>query len=91
MNKSELLANLADETGLKKADAEKFLEAFISNVTKVMASGDKLQLVGFGTFEGKERAAKEGINPATGAKITIAACKVPTFKAGKALKDEVNK
>ena len=91
MNKNELLTNIAEEAGLKKVDAEKFLDAFLSNVTKVMAAGDKLQLVGFGTFEGKARAAKEGINPATGAKIQIPACKVPTFKPGKALKDEINK
>ena len=91
MNKNELIAAIAQDTELKKSDVEKVLESFICNVTKVMADGDKLQLVGFGTFEGKARAAKEGINPATGAKIKIPACKVPTFKPGKALKDEINK
>lgn len=91
MNKSEFVAKLADDTGLKKADAEKFLDAFVANVKEVMANGDKLQLVGFGTFEAKDRAAKSGVNPATGEKIEIAACKVPSFKPGKSLKDEVNK
>ena len=91
MNKNELIAKIAEDTELKKVDVEKVLESFVCNVTKVMAAGDKLQLVGFGTFEGKARAEKEGINPATGAKIKIAACKVPAFKPGKALKDEINK
>ena len=91
MNKNELVAKIAEEVELKKADVEKVLEALLCNITKVMAAGDKLQLVGFGTFEGKARAEKEGVNPATGAKIKIPACKVPTFKPGKALKDEINK
>ena len=91
MNKSDFIAKLAEDTGLKKADAEKFLDAFVANVKELMASGDKLQLVGFGTFEAKERAAKAGVNPATGEKIEIAACKVPSFKPGKSLKDELNK
>ena len=91
MNKNEFVAKLAADTGLKKADAEKFLDAFIANVKDLMAEGDKLQLVGFGTFEAKERAAKTGVNPATGEKIEIAACKVPSFKPGKTLKDEINK
>ena len=91
MNKNEFVAKLAADTGLKKADAEKFLETFVSNVKEVMANGDKLQLVGFGTFEAKKRAEKEGVNPATGEKITIAACNVPSFKPGKALKEELNK
>ena len=90
MNKSELVAKIAEDVSLKKSDVEKVLDAFVSNVKDVMAKGDKLQLVGFGTFEAKDRAAKEGVNPATGEKIAIAACKVP-FKAGKALKDELNK
>lgn len=91
MNKSELVAKIAEEVSLKKSDVEKVLDAFVSNVKDVMAKGDKLQLVGFGTFEAKDRAAKEGVNPVTGEKIAIAACKVPSFKAGKALKDELNK
>ena len=90
MNKSVFVAKLADDTGFKKADAEKFLDAFIANVKELMAEGDKLQLVGFGTFECKERAAKSGVNPATGEKIEIAACKVPSFKPGKTLKDALN-
>ena len=91
MDKSEFVAKLADDAGLKKADAEKFLDAFMNGVKEIMADGDKLQLVGFGTFEVKDRAAKTGVNPATGEKIEIAACKVPSFKPGKALKDEINK
>ena len=91
MNKSEFLTKLAQDAGLKKTDAEKFLDAFVLNVKELMANGDKLQLVGFGTFEAKERAAKTGVNPATGEKIEIAACKVPSFKPGKSLKDDLNK
>lgn len=91
MNKSDFVAKLAQDTGLKKAEAEKFLDAFVANIKELMANGDKLQLVGFGTFEAKERAAKTGVNPATGEKIEIAACKVPSFKPGKNLKDELNK
>lgn len=91
MNKAELIAKLARDTDLKKSDAEKFLDAFVANVTETLAKGDKLQIVGFGTFEAKERSEKEGVNPATGAKIKIAACKVPSFKPGKALKEELNK
>lgn len=91
MNKSDFVAKLAEDAGLKKADAEKFLDAFVSNVKELMAKGEKLQLVGFGTFEAKERAAKTGVNPATGEKIEIAACKVPSFKPGKGLKEELNK
>ncbi|HIY97099.1 MAG TPA: HU family DNA-binding protein [Candidatus Borkfalkia excrementigallinarum] len=91
MNKSEFIAKLAEDTAMKKADAEKFFDAFVSNVKDLMAKGDKLQIVGFGTFEAKERAAKNGVNPATGEKISIAACKVPAFKPAKVLKDELNK
>ncbi len=91
MNKSEFVAKMADDTGFKKVDVEKFLDAFVSNVKEIMAAGDKLQLVGFGTFEAKEREERTGVNPATGEKITIAACKVPSFKPGKGLKDELNK
>lgn len=91
MNKGEFVAKLAEDTGLKKSDAEKFLDAFVSNVKDVMLNGDKLQIAGFGTFEAKERAAKTGVNPATGEKIAIAACKVASFKPGKGLKEELNK
>ena len=90
MNKSDFVAKLAEDAGLKKADAERFLDAFVSNVKELMANGDSLRLVGFGTFEAKERAAKTGVNPATGEKIEIAACKVPSFKPGKTLKDVLN-
>ena len=91
MNKSEFIAKVAEDAGLSKKDSEKFLNAFMRTVKKAMDEGDKVQLGGFGTFEGKVRAAKTGVNPATGAKIEIAECKVPSFKAGKALKDELNK
>ncbi len=91
MNKSEIVAKIAEDTSCKKGDVEKILDAFVANVKDAMAKGEKVQLVGFGTFEAKDRAEKEGVNPATGEKIKIAACKVPSFKAGKALKDEVNK
>ncbi len=91
MNKNEFIAKIAADAELKKSDAEKFLDAFVSNVKEIMAAGDKLQIVGFGTFEAKTRSEKEGINPATGEKIRIAACKVPSFKPGKTLKDELNK
>ena len=90
MNKADFISKLAEDAGLKKADAEKFLDAFVANVRELMANGDKLQLIGFGTFECKERAAKSGVNPATGEKIEIAACKVPSFKPGKTLKDVLN-
>ncbi len=91
MNKSEFVAKLAEDTGLKKGDAEKFLDAFVANVKAIIAEGDKLQLVGFGTFEAKERGERTGKNPQTGEAITIAACKVPSFKPGKGFKDELNK
>ena len=91
MNKNEFIAKIAADAELKKSDAEKFLDAFVSNVKEIMAAGDKLQIVGFGTFEAKTRSEKEGINPATGEKIRIAACKVPSFKPGKTLKDELNR
>ena len=90
MNKSELVAKIAADTDLKKGDVEKFVDAFVATVKEVIAGGDKLQLVGFGTFEAKERAEKNGINPATGEKITIAACKVPSFKPAKSMKEELN-
>lgn len=91
MNKSDFIAKLAEDTAMKKSDAEKFLDSFVANVKEILISGDKLQLVGFGTFETKERSEKEGVNPATGEKITIAACKVPAFKPGKTFKEEINR
>ena len=87
MNKTELVAAIADEAGLSKKDAEKALKAFTDVVTEELKKGEKVQLVGFGTFEVSERAAREGRNPQTGAAMKIAASKAPKFKAGKALKD----
>ena len=90
MNKTELIAAMAEKAELSKKDAEKALNAFMDSVKDALAKGDKVQLVGFGTFEVKERAARKGINPQTKAEITIPASKAPKFKAGKALKDAVN-
>ena len=90
MNKTELVAAIADEAGLSKKDAEKALKAFTDVVTEELKKGEKIQLVGFGTFEVSERAARTGRNPQTGAEMTIAASKAPKFKAGKALKDSLN-
>ncbi len=90
MNKNEFISKLAEDTAMKKSDAEKFLDAFVANVKDILSRGDKLQLVGFGTFEAKERGEKEGVNPATGERIKIAACKVPSFKPGKTFKEELN-
>ncbi|MCP1110835.1 DNA-binding protein HU-beta [Lachnospiraceae bacterium PF1-21] len=91
MNKTELVAAIADQAGLAKKDSEKALKAFVDVVTSELKKGNKIQLVGFGTFEVSERAAREGRNPQTGATMKIAASKAPKFKAGKALKDAVNK
>ena len=90
MNKQELIAAIAQNAEISKADAGKALAATIDAITKAMAKGDKVQLVGFGTFEVRERAARTGKNPRTGEAIKIAASKVPAFKAGKALKDTIN-
>lgn len=90
MNKTELVAAVAEQADISKKDAEKVLKAFVDVVTEEMKKGEKVQLVGFGTFEVSERAAREGRNPQTGATMTIAASKAPKFKAGKALKDMVN-
>jgi len=90
MNKTELVVAIAANAELSKKDAEKALKAFIDVVTDELKKGEKVQLVGFGTFEVSERPAREGINPLTKEKITIAASKNPKFKAGKALKDVVN-
>ena len=83
MNKTELVAAMAEEAGLSKKDAEKALKAFTDVVTAELKKGEKIQLVGFGTFEVSERAAREGRNPQTGVTMTIAASKTPKFKAGK--------
>ena len=90
MNKTELVAAMADAAGLSKKDAEKALKAFTDVVAEELKKGEKIQLVGFGTFEVAERAAREGRNPQTGATMKIEASKAPKFKAGKALKDLVN-
>ena len=90
MKKQELLAAIAQEAELSKKDAERALAATVNAISKALADGDKIQLVGFGTFEVRERAARTGKNPRTGEMIKIAASKVPAFKAGKALKDIVN-
>jgi len=89
MNKTELIAAIAEKSAISKKDAEKALAAFTETVVDVLKAGDKITLVGFGTFETRERAARTGINPQTGAKIKIAASKNPVFKAGKALKDAI--
>ena len=91
MNKTELVAAIAEKAELTKKDAEKALAAVVSTVLDALASGDKVQLVGFGTFEVRARDARTGKNPRTGEVIKIAASKVPAFKAGKALKEIVNK
>ena len=90
MNKTELVAAIAAKTELTKKDAEKALKAFTDVVAEELKKGEKIQLVGFGTFEVVKRAARTGVNPATGKKIKIKASKAPKFKAGKALKDSVN-
>ncbi len=90
MNKSELIAALAEKTELSKKDAEKALNAYVDVITASLAKGEKVQLIGFGTFDVKKRPARTARNPRTGAEIKIAASKAPAFKAGKALKDKVN-
>ena len=90
MNKTELVAAVAEQAEISKKDAEKALKAFVDVVTEQLKAGDKVQLVGFGTFEVSERAAREGRNPQTGETMKIAASKAPKFKAGKALKDAID-
>ncbi len=90
MNKTELIAAIAEKAEISKKDSEKALKAFIEVVTEQLKKDDKVQLVGFGTFEVSKRAAREGRNPQTGKTMKIAACKAPKFKAGKALKDAIN-
>lgn len=91
MNKTELIAAVAEKAEISKKDAEKAVKAFTDAVAEELAKGGKVQLVGFGNFEVSERTAREGRNPRTGETMTIAASKTPKFKPGKALKDEINK
>ncbi len=90
MNKTELTDAVAEAAGLTKADAAKALDAVLSSISGTLASGEQVSLIGFGTFLVRDRAARTGRNPQTGAEIQIAAAKVPAFKPGKALKDAVN-
>ncbi len=91
MNKGELIAKIAEESKLTKKAAEAALDAFVSSVEGALKKGEKVQLVGFGTFEVRQRAARKGRNPQTKPEIKIPASKAPVFKAGKALKETVNK
>ena len=91
MNKTELVSAISKDTQLSKKDSEAALNAVMTNITSNLAKGEKVVLVGFGTFEVRKRAARKGRNPASGAAIKIAASKAPVFKAGKGLKDKVNK
>jgi DNA-binding protein HU-beta len=90
VNKSELIDAIAESADLSKASATRALDAVIDTITGTLKSGEQVVLVGFGTFSVKERAARTGRNPRTGAPIEISAAKIPSFKAGKALKDSVN-
>ncbi|WP_334472467.1 HU family DNA-binding protein [Arsenophonus sp. PmNCSU2021_1] len=90
MNKTEVINQIAEKADLTKIDSEKALNAFIETVTEALKAGDDVQLVGFGSFQVKQRAAREGRNPQTGKVIQIAATNVPSFKAGKTLKEVVN-
>ncbi len=89
MNKTELIAAVAEKTGLKKKDAEAAVAAVFGTIAEELKAGNKVQLIGFGSFEVKERAAREGRNPRTGETIKIAAAKLPAFTAGAALKNQV--
>lgn len=90
MNKAELIAAVSDRTGLSRKDSEKALGAVVDAITETLVEGDKVQLVGFGVFETKQREARTGRNPQTGAEIRIPASRNPVFKAGKVLKDIVS-
>lgn len=90
MNKSELVSAIAEESGLTKADAARALDATMTTITKALATGDSVAIIGFGTFAIGERAERTGRNPQTGKEMVIPAAKVPKFKPGKALKDAVN-
>lgn len=89
MNKAELISAIAEKSELTKKDSEKALNALLDSIIGALNSGDKVQIIGFGTFEAKKRNAREGINPRTGKAISIAAATVPSFKAGKAFKDSI--
>lgn len=89
MNKSELVSAVAEKVGLTKKDTEEVVVAVFESVKEAMSEGEKVQIIGFGTFDVRERKAREGRNPSTGEPIQISAAKVPAFKAGKALKDAV--
>lgn len=89
MNKTDLINSVAEKAELSKKDASKAIEAVFESIQEALANGDKVQLIGFGNFEVRDRAARTGRNPQTGAEIEIAATKVPAFKPGKALKDAV--
>ncbi len=89
MNKAELISAIAEKSELTKKDSEKALNALLDSITGALNNGEKVQIIGFGTFEAKKRAAREGINPRTGKAISIAAATVPSFKAGKAFKDSL--
>ena len=91
MNKKDLITEITEETGMTKKDVATVVDATFDKITTAMASGEKVQLVGFGTFETRKRGERTGKNPRTGEEVKIAACKAPAFKAGKALKDAVNK
>lgn len=91
MNKAELVNAIANETGLSKKDTEATINSFVNVVTNALENKDKVQLIGFGTFETRERAEKIGRNPQTGAELKIPAATTPAFKAGKTLKEKVNK
>lgn len=91
MNKAELISAVAEKTGLSKKDSEKVINATFETITTSMEAGEKVQLVGFGVFDVKERGVRIGRNPKTKEEIEIPASRVPTFKAGKALKDSVDK
>ena len=90
MNKTELIATVAEKAGISKKDADAAVNTTLDTIVEMVAAGDKVQLVGFGTFEPRERSAKTGKNPRTGESIEIPASKIPAFKAGKAFKDIVN-
>ncbi len=89
MNKADLIAKVAEKTDFTKKDAEKAVSAILASIEEALSNGEKVQLVGFGTFEIRSRAARKGRNPQTGQEIKIAAAKVPVFKAGKALREAV--
>lgn len=90
MNKKELIAKVSEATNVSKKDTAAVIEETFNTIAQAMTNGDKVQLIGFGTFETRERGERTGINPLTKETVKIAACKAPAFKAGKALKDKVN-